>query len=172
MIVRKTETADIAQVNALYEAARAYFKQMGIPQWQLSYPGIPDIAGDIEQGTGYVIEHEGHILGAACLAVMDDPTYRVIADGSWLNDERYCVMHRIAMDPASKGAGLGALLVAKAAAIARENGLTDVRADTHEINRSMRRFLEKNGFVHCGTIFLADGAPRVAYHKVLKKETD
>ena len=31
----------------------------------------------------------------------------------------------------------------------------------------MRRMLEKHGFVHCGTIYLQNGDPRVAYEKVL-----
>ena len=31
----------------------------------------------------------------------------------------------------------------------------------------MQRMLEKNGFVRCGVIHLADGAPRIAFEKVL-----
>jgi hypothetical protein len=31
----------------------------------------------------------------------------------------------------------------------------------------MRRMLEKHGFLPCGTIFLQNGDPRVAYEKVI-----
>jgi hypothetical protein len=34
----------------------------------------------------------------------------------------------------------------------------------------MRRMLEKNGFVHCGTIYLENGDERVAYEKMIIKE--
>jgi hypothetical protein len=30
--------------------------------------------------------------------------------------------------------------------------------------------LEKNGFSYCGVIYLADGAERVAYEKIISKE--
>jgi len=30
----------------------------------------------------------------------------------------------------------------------------------------MQRLLEKNGFVYCGIIFLADGSPRLAYQRI------
>ena len=39
----------------------------------------------------------------------------------------------------------------------------NLRADTHEDNKIMQHLLEKNGFVRCGIIHLANGAPRIAY---------
>ena len=38
-----------------------------------------------------------------------------------------------------------------------------MRGDTHEDNLPMQRVLEKNGFQRCGTIFVEDGSPRIAY---------
>jgi len=32
----------------------------------------------------------------------------------------------------------------------------------------MQHLLEKNGFVRCGRIFVANGSSRIAYHKVKK----
>ena len=49
---------------------------------------------------------------------------------------------------------------AKAAADGFSGG---IRVDTHEGNIPMRKMLEKQGFVYCGVIHLADGSPRVAY---------
>ena len=45
----------------------------------------------------------------------------------------------------------------------------NLRADTHEKNRSMRKMLENNGFTKCGTIYVEDGTPRVAYQKVKER---
>lgn len=39
-----------------------------------------------------------------------------------------------------------------------------LRADTHADNKVMQHLLEKNGFVRCGNITLADGTSRIAYH--------
>ena len=46
-------------------------------------------------------------------------------------------------------------------------GKSSLRIDTHEGNVVMRRMLEKQGFMPCGTILLQNGDPRVAYEKVL-----
>jgi predicted GNAT family N-acyltransferase len=45
----------------------------------------------------------------------------------------------------------------------------NVRIDTHENNYVMQNMLKKNGFVHCGTIYLEDGQPRMAFQKVCKE---
>jgi RimJ/RimL family protein N-acetyltransferase len=50
---------------------------------------------------------------------------------------------------------------------AKKPGKNSLRIDTHEGNVVMRRMLEKQGFTHCGTIYLANGDKRVAYEKVL-----
>ena len=38
-----------------------------------------------------------------------------------------------------------------------------VRIDTHPRNIIMQRQIEKCGFRKCGTIFVTDGTPRIAY---------
>ncbi|MDY5094645.1 MAG: GNAT family N-acetyltransferase, partial [Faecalimonas umbilicata] len=43
----------------------------------------------------------------------------------------------------------------------------EIRVDTHEANLPMQRLLEKNGFVKCGKIQVADGTERIAFQ--LKK---
>jgi len=54
-----------------------------------------------------------------------------------------------------------------AAEEAKKRGIHDLRGDTHELNHSMRRLFEATGFKVCGTVYMVDGAPRLAYHKVL-----
>ena len=44
----------------------------------------------------------------------------------------------------------------------------EIRVDTHEANLPMQRLLEKNGFVKCGKIQVADGTERIAFQ--LKKQ--
>ena len=87
-----------------------------------------------------------------------DPNYNVIYDGSWLNDEPYAVIHRIATTVHGKG-------IAEMCydfALAHCNNL---RIDTSSENYPMQKSLLKNGFKLCGVIHLANGDPRLAYHK-------
>ena len=50
---------------------------------------------------------------------------------------------------------------------ARAAGVPSLRCDTHADNATMQHTLEKNGYIRCGTIYLADGAPRIGYERVL-----
>ena len=63
-------------------------------------------------------------------------------------------------------------MLAAAELIAKEQGYLNMRIDTHKDNAAMRSVVEKNGYVHCGTIKLIggeeDGAKREAYEKILK----
>ncbi|MBQ2863605.1 MAG: GNAT family N-acetyltransferase, partial [Clostridia bacterium] len=89
-------------------------------------------------------------------------------EGKWKNDRDYVCMHRVAVHPEAKGCGVAAALVDEAVKIALSVGIYDLKCDTHEVNASMRRMLEKNGFEYCGVIYLSlDGEPRVAYQRIL-----
>ena len=45
---------------------------------------------------------------------------------------------------------------------------SEIRVDTHEDNAPMRQLLVAEGFVPCGTVYIADGSPRIAYQKSLE----
>ena len=64
-------------------------------------------------------------------------------------------------------------MVEKIAEEARAGGFVSIRIDTHPGNIPMRRMLEKNGFVHCGSVYLLggpdNGALRVGYERLLDR---
>ena len=82
--------------------------------------------------------------------------YYTYENGEWLNDNPYVTIHRIASDGKIRG------IFACAVDYCR-NFCDDVRIDTHESNLVMQGLIEKNGFQRCGTIYVADGSPRIAY---------
>ena len=49
----------------------------------------------------------------------------------------------------------------------QEQGLRDIRIDTHELNHSMQKTLKKNGFIKCGNITIQNNEPRVAFQKMI-----
>lgn len=165
MEIREAEEKDLKQIMEIISQARAYFRANGIPQWQGEYPCEDDIRNDIGNG-GMVIEENGNVIAYCMIAQMVDPNYAYI-EGAWLNERSYIVMHRTCVADICKGKGIGRLFTQYAMKKARDHRIQDLRADTHETNVSMQRMLEKDGFVHCGTIYVSDGSPRYAYHLVL-----
>lgn len=171
MVFRKTEEKDCPQVIALYQQAQSYFKEAGIDQWQNGYPNAETLAEDMAGGESYVLAEEktGEVLGTCFVSFEKEPDYDVIYEGSWQEMEPYGVVHRVAVVSNRKGQGLASQMIAHAAAMCRERGITSMRMDTHEDNRSMQRMFAKNGFVYRGIIYLGrDGAKRVAFEKSLQ----
>jgi len=168
MIIRKTVQDDIKSILDIIEETRAYFRDEGIDQWQGEYPSRDVIERDIAAGESYVCELDGKVCGFCAIVSGVDPSYVRIYEGEWKNSREYLALHRVAVSSECKGRGVAAAFVERAVSVAREQGLFDIKCDTHENNRNMRRMLEKNGFEYCGVIYLADdGAPRVAYQKII-----
>ena len=168
MSIRKTEKEDISYVMAVIDEAKEYFRHNGIPQWQNGYPNSETIRSDIENGNSYVLLKDQTIAGTACIITGNEPNYDVIEDGEWLNDEPYAVVHRICISTSLKGNGYAKELMEYAETLAKEKGYRNVRADTHELNYSMQRFLQKCGFTACGRIYVSDHTARTGYQKILE----
>ena len=125
-------------------------------QWGRSYPTEDLIRNDIGSGACHLICDGEAVHGVFALFSADEPTYQHIENGSWLNDEEYVTVHRIASDGKLHGLFDRAIDYCK--------GLSDnIRIDTHESNLIMQKLIERNGFEKCGRIYVADGSPRIAY---------
>ena len=160
MNVRKLKKEDIDRVLEIYACARERMKRDGNPtQWGDSHPRRELIEGDAENGTGYVLEQDGKIVGVFAFLLGEDPTYHHI-EGEWLNDEPYGTIHRIASGEEGRS-------VLKTALKFCESQVGNIRIDTHEDNAVMRHLLTKYGFSECGVIYVANGTPRIAYQKVV-----
>ncbi len=156
--IKNAVDADFERITEIYEYARKYMIQSGNPkQWGNSYPEADLIKSDIAKNVCRVIYDESGIHGVFALFEGKDPTYAHIENGSWLNNEPYVTVHRIAGDGEVHGIFHCAVNYCKS--ISR-----NIRIDTHADNLTMQRLIEKNGFVKCGTIYVSDGTPRIAYH--------
>ena len=159
-MIEKATLSQIPQIMSVYANARQFMAQNGNPdQWGRAYPGEAMIRQDILNEKCYVNSCGDRIRAVFYFAVETDPTYGYI-EGSWLNDEPYGVIHRIAVGESGKG------VAAECFAFASER-CANIRIDTHEKNIPMQRCLAKNGFTRCGIIYLENGDPRIAYQKVI-----
>ena len=159
-MIQKADISQLPRILEIYEKARVFMAESGNPdQWGTGYPPEEMIRQDIRNGKSYVNLEGDHIRAVFYFAVEADPTYSYI-EGAWLNDAPYGVIHRIAVDDSGRG------VAAECFAFAAQQ-CENLRIDTHEKNIPMQRCLAKNGFTRCGTIYLEDGDPRIAYQKVI-----
>ena len=162
MQIRKAVFDDLDQIMRVYQAAKAYMVKSGNKgQWINGYPDRQLIRDDIENGYCFVTyEREGEeeqIFGVFAFILGEDPTYREIEDGKWLNEAPYGTIHRIGSDGRKNG-------VFDCAFSFCRKQIPNIRIDTHQDNLTMQHLVEKAGFQKCGTIYVADGSPRIAYH--------
>ena len=145
----------------IFDDARAYMRANGnMSQWGNGYPSKEVILQDMEENRFYGVFDGDKLLCVFMMMVGIDPNYNVIYDGGWLNDEPYAVIHRIATTVHGKGLAE----MCYDFALAHCNNL---RIDTSSENYPMQKSLLKNGFKLCGVIHLANGDPRLAYHKTI-----
>ena len=157
MNIRPAQPGDLPALLEIFAHARAFMAQTGNPtQWPATYPGA-ELMQQIARGVCYVLEGNARPEATFCYIPGPEPTYAEIYDGGWPDDAPYATIHRMA----SAGRVHGAAAICFAWCAAR--GLP-LRADTHADNKVMQHLLEKNGFVRCGNITLADGTSRIAYH--------
>ena len=176
LTIRKAKAEDIDTIMEIYVRARRFMAQTGNPnQWGNEKPYQEWIEQDIKAGKCYVcveqvtdkkiideiseansVTEKEIIVAVFYFSIEEDPTYRIIYDGQWLNDNLYGVVHRIASAGSVKGAGEYCLKWAI-------NQCGNLRIDTHEDNIVMQTLLKKIGFQECGVIHLKNGDPRLAY---------
>ena len=158
--IRLATYEDIPYLLPIYDDARIFMASYGNnQQWQNGYPSEEDLTKDILKKELYVLEMDDEIVASFVMYEHEDPCYKVIYDGEWLNDEPYVVLHRVAISIRKKH--LGDRIVAYAFKQGK-----NIRMDTHEKNIPMQRLLQRNGFVRTGTILLENGQERWAYQGI------
>ena len=159
MILRHALPTDTEAADEIYRAAKKFMIENGNPdQWSGDYPSGEDQLLGIERGVSYVVEDGGEVVAAFLFDVGEDPTYKEIFEGEWLNDAPYAFIHRIAV----KYHGRGIIDFCFSECFKK---FPNIKIDTHEDNIPMQKALERAGFKRCGIIYLPWGDARVAYQK-------
>ena len=167
MEFRKAVKTDVLDIMDIIRQAQAYFKELGIHQWQNNYPNVDTIRNDIDNKNGYVLLINDHIVAAVTVSFDGEKTYDSIYEGQWISNRQYAVIHRIAVDNNFKGLGLASEIIKNTEQLCLNKGVYSIKVDTHEDNRPMQKLLKKNDFQYCGIIYLKDGSKRLAFEKTL-----
>ena len=141
------------EVLDIYTEARRRMAASGNPtQWGDRYPLESTVVDDIECGhMMLLIEHDGareRVLAQFAACEGEEPYYERI-EGSWLDDDEYATMHRIASSGLGRRSAYDCLTWMLLA-------FGNVRVDTHPNNSIMQHVLASCGFTKCGMVTLPD----------------
>ncbi len=120
-------------------------------QWDERYPDEAIFQRDIDLEQLWVADAEETIAGVAAITMDQEPDYAQVGCDI---DEPSIVVHRLAVDPAFRGAGIAVALMRKAEEIAVARGITVLRVDTNTQNEATQRLFPKLGYRLAGEIGL------------------
>lgn len=156
--IRPSRYEDLPELLTVFDEARQQMRAGGnMRQWPDGRPSAEQIKADIQRGVSYVVEEQGLIVGTFALIPGEEPTYRIIYEGHWLDDTQpYATIHRIA----KRHTAHGIFNLCLDFCLRQHSNL---RIDTHADNLVMQHLIEARGFSYCGIIHLANGEERLAY---------
>ena len=159
-MIRHATEHDLPRILAIYDVARQFMRRSGnMRQWINGYPSEPLLRQDVAEGSLYVMEDDAGIYAVFAFILGDDPTYAHI-DGSWRDTATpYGTIHRIGSDGTHRG-------VLRECVDWCAGRIPHLRIDTHADNQVMQRCILREGFSHCGVIYVADGSPREAFERI------
>ena len=164
---RKASVHDIPQIWTIIQQAIVRRKNDGSQQWQDGYPNEGLIRKDIVDGIGYVLTDDDKIVGYAAILFNDEPAYEKLK-GTWLTNEDFAVVHRVAISDYYLGKGLAQKIFLFTEDLALDNNIFSIKVDTNFDNIPMLKILEKLGYTYCGEVFFR-GDARKAFEKILLK---
>lgn len=167
MEFRNAVKTDIKDIMNIIKQSQAYFKEAEINQWQNNYPNNDTISNDIDKKDCYVLLMNDNIVATIAVSFDGEKTYECIYEGQWITNNKYAVIHRLAVDNKHKGLGLSSQIIKNVEQLCLNKSIYSIKVDTHENNLPMQKLLYKNKFKHCGVIYLEDGSKRIAFEKVL-----
>ena len=164
---RKATPSEIPQIWTIIQQAIVRRKNDGSQQWQDGYPNEDVIKQDITKGIGYVLTDDNTIIGYAAIIFNEEPAYELIK-GTWLTNEEFVVVHRVAISDNYIGKGLAQKIFLFTEDLAIENKIFSIKVDTNFDNIPMLKILEKLGYSYCGEVYFR-GDARKAFEKILLK---
>ena len=166
-------------------ARRRAVRALGIKEGRKRYPSARRLMRAIDDGCAYVVvaqrtaDGEGaasaqdaagseRVIGVFALDPKGDPAYAHAVGARWADGAGgpdggavYAALHWVTVAAGARRRGVGGYILGTAERIAREEGLSSIRADVYRENAPIRALLEEYGYRHCGDIELRPGLGRV-----------
>jgi ribosomal protein S18 acetylase RimI-like enzyme len=152
MLIRFAVQDDIAAVTGLLRRVVPLMRAAGNLQWDERYPDAAVFELDVVRKQLWVAEIGGTIAGMATIVTDREPEY---AQAGWDIEQPAVTVHRLAVDPEFRGAGVAMALMRKAEEVSAERGISVVRTDTSAENTVAQKLFLKLGYVLAGEIRLS-----------------
>ncbi|MCK8493977.1 GNAT family N-acetyltransferase [Spirosoma sp. RP8] len=166
MTIRLATPADLPALLTLLKKVIPLMREAGNLQWDDHYPNATVFHEDISKEQLWVADVNDQLAGVAALTEDQEPEY---AQVGFDLSQRAIVTHRLAVDPAFRGQGVAAALLAQAEQIAKERSVSFLRIDTNSENQVTQKLFPKLGYRYAGEITLSfrPGLRFLAYEKAL-----
>jgi ribosomal protein S18 acetylase RimI-like enzyme len=144
-------------------------REHGIDQWDDLYPNEEIITRDVDSGSLYVLEQDDRCLAAVSLNQEQDAAYQTV---HWFGGEPALVVHRLCVDPAHQGNGIGNRVMAFAEAHAKQQFYVSIRLDAYTGNPRAVRLYERRGYRKAGQVYFPRRTlPFFCFEKILREST-
>ena len=151
MRIRLATREDLPALMGLMRRIVPLMLAAGNLQWDETYPNEVVFQRDIDLGQLWVADAETGIAGLVAITMDQEPDY---VQAGWDISEPAIVVHRLAVDPAFRGAGIAGALMLKSEEVAAERGIAVLRVDTNTQNAATQRLFPKLGYLLAGEIGL------------------
>ena len=151
MQTRLANQDDLPSLMMIVRRVVPLMHSQGNFQWDETYPNETVFLEDIERKHLWVAQIDRTVAAVVALSTHPEPDY-IQAD--WDMTQPALVVHRLAVDPVFRGAGLARTLLLKAEEVAIAQNLFIVRVDTNTENQATQRLFPSLGYRFAGEISL------------------
>ena len=155
-MIRIANINDADAIQVVLEDAKELFRKDGSDQWQDldNYPNINTTLNDINKKQMYIYEENNKVIGCIVLSKEHEEAYNNIYEGSWLSEEKYYVIHRLAVKAGHYKKGIAKSLIKYVCNLAKNDEVKSIKVDTKKENHRMLSLLTNMGFQKVGIIHL------------------
>ncbi len=150
MQIEKATSNNILEVMYLLEHCIRDFNENSVYQWNTSYPDYFRLLKEVEKGALYMMKTKGVCVGTI---TFDEQQEEVFDQVEWKNkNDKFLVIHRIAVFPSWQKKGVGRKLVEFAEVYAKDNNYKSIRLDVASSSEHLIKLYKSIGYDHTGDI--------------------
>ena len=167
MTIRKANKRDLEGIMKMYGSCVKGMIENGIDQWDDTYPNLEIINEDLTNGTYYVSEMDGTIIGGINIDQNQDDTYLTL---KWKDiSNAFLVVHRLGVKKEFWNKKVGKDLMLFTESLVIKRGLKSIRLDTYSGNLKAMQFYIRLGYTELGTINLKPNKDKYhCFEKIVK----
>ena len=155
MSINKANKKDIENIMKMYASCVKGMINIGIDQWDHTYPNKEIILQDIIKRNYFIYKIDDNIIGGVTIDTNQSPEYLQI---NWKDkkNEFLCV-RRLAINHDFWMKGIGKEMMKFAEELAMSKNLSSIRLDTYSGNPGAMKFYKNLGYQNLGYIYLKPG---------------